>query len=83
MVVVAALRGDAQQVVGADEAGLPFLTKTIALAANVQHVALMQQPVYDRRGDDGVAGKPAPFAEALGGCEDDATPFPSTGSGQA
>ena len=29
---------------GAEEAGVPFLPEPVALAADVQHVAVMQQP---------------------------------------
>ena len=65
VVVVAALRGDAQQVMGAEESGMAFLTKPVALPSDVQHVAVMQQPVKDRRGDDGIAQEFAPLAEAL------------------
>ena len=49
----------------AEDSGLPFLLEPEALATNVEHVAVVQQPVQDRRGNDGVAQKLAPFAEAL------------------
>ena len=68
---------------GAEEAGVPFLPEPVALAADVEHVAVVQQPVQDGRGDDGVAEKLAPLAEALVGSQDDAAPLPSAGSGQA
>ena len=44
---------------------MAFLPEPVALTTDVQHVAVMQQPVEDRRGDDGVAEELAPLAEAL------------------
>ena len=55
VVVVAVLRCGAQQLMRAEEACLPFLTEPVALAPDVQHVAVVQQPVQHGRGDDRVA----------------------------
>ena len=38
-----------------DEPSLPLLSELVALPPNVQHVAVVQKPVQDGRGDDGVA----------------------------
>ena len=43
-----------QRVMRSEEAGVAFLPEPVALAADVQHVVVVQQPVQDRRGDDGV-----------------------------
>ena len=51
---------------------MAFLPEPVALATDVQHVAVMQQPVQDGRGDDSVAEQLAPFAESLVGRQDDA-----------
>ena len=67
----------------AEDFGLPFLAQPVALSTDVEHMAVVQQPVLDRRGDDGVAGELAPLAEALVRCQDDAAPLPSASSGQA
>ena len=56
----------------AEEPSLPLFPEPVAFAADVQHVAVMQQPVQNCRGDDGVAQKLAPFSEALVGRQDDA-----------
>ena len=72
VVVVAVLRGHAQQMMGAEESGVPFLPEPVALAPDVEHMAVVQQPVQDRRGDDGVAQEFASLAEALVGRQDDA-----------
>ena len=40
---------------GAEEAGRPFLPEPVALASDVEHVAVVQQSVEDRRGDHRVA----------------------------
>ena len=60
---------------GDEEAGVPFLPEPVALATDVQHLAVVQQPVQDGRGDDGIAEKLAPLAEALVGRQDDAAPL--------
>ena len=54
---------------------MAFLPEPVALATDVQQVAVMQQPVQDGRGDDGVAEKLTPLAEALVGGQDDAAPL--------
>ena len=59
----------------AEEAGESFFPELVALAADVQHVAVMQQPVQEGRGDDGIAKEFAPLAESLVGRQDDADPF--------
>ena len=66
-----------------EEPRLAFLPEPEALPPDVEHVAVVQQPVQHRRGDDGVAGQFAPLAESLVRCQDDAAPLPSAGSGQA
>ena len=75
MVVVAFRRVDAQQLVRAEESGVAFLPEPVALAPDVQDMAVMQQPVQDGRGDHRVAQEFAPLAEALVGREDDAAPL--------
>ena len=66
-----------------EESRLSFLSQPEALAAYVEHVAVVQQPVEDRGGDHRVAKEFAPLAEALVGSQGDAAAFPSAGSGQA
>jgi hypothetical protein len=46
-----------------EEARAFVLAQPVALAADVEHVAIVKEPVEDRRGDDGVA-EPAE-AEAI------------------
>ena len=58
-----------------EDSGLPFLPEPVALATDVEHMAVVQQPVQHRRGDDGVAQQFAPLAEALVRCQDDAASF--------
>ena len=60
---------------GGKQTGLPLVLEPVALSSNVQHVAVVQKPVQDRRGDDGVPQKFAPLIEAFVGCEDDAAPL--------
>ena len=67
----------------AEESGVVFLREPVALATDVQDMAVMQQPVQYRRGDHRVAQEFAPLAEALVGREDDAAPLPSASSEQA
>src|SRR6185436_14371476 len=57
---------------GADEPSLLLLPQAIALAADVQHVTVVQEAIEDRRGDDAVAEDLAPLAEALVRGQDDA-----------
>ena len=52
-----------------------FLPEPEALPPDVQHVAVVRQPVQRRRGDDGVAEQFAPLAEALVRYQDDAAPL--------
>ena len=49
---------------GAEESGLSILPEPAALAPDVEHVAVVHQPVQHRRGDDGVAEQLTPLAEA-------------------
>src|SRR5207249_3162611 len=53
-----------------EEAGALLLAQAGALAADVEDVAVVQEPVEDRGGDHGVAAHLAPLAEALVGRED-------------
>ena len=39
----------------AEDSGVPFLPEPVVLATGVQHMAVMQQPVQDGRGDRRVA----------------------------
>ena len=48
-----------------EQSRLPLLPEPVALAPNVDHVAVMQQSVQDGRGADGVPQEFFPFAEAL------------------
>ena len=59
----------------AEQTRLTLLSEPVALAADVEDVAVVQQPVQDGRGDDGVAQQLAPFTEALVRCKDDAPAF--------
>ncbi len=58
-----------------EQPGLVFLPEPVALAPDVEHVAVVQKPVQDRRGNDGVPRKLAPVGNAFVGSEDDAAPF--------
>ena len=64
---------------GAEESGLAFLPEAVALSPDVQHVAVVQQPVQHRRGDDGVAEKLSPLPEAFIRRQDDAAPLVPSG----
>ena len=50
---------------GAEEPGLSFCSEPVAVAPDVEHVAVVQPPVQDRWGDDGVAQQFAPIAALL------------------
>ena len=63
-----------------DEPNLPLLSELVALLPNVQHVAVVQKPVQDGRGDDGVAEEFAPLTEALVGSQYDAASLVPGGS---
>ena len=65
MVLVAVLGGSAEQLMRAEEPSLPLFAEPVALAPDVQHVAVMQQPVQNGRGDDGVAEELAPLSKPL------------------
>jgi hypothetical protein len=58
----------------AEEPGPLLLPQAVALAADVENVAVVQEPIEDGGGDDGVAQDPIPFAEALVRGQDDAAP---------
>ena len=58
---------------------MALLSEPIALAPDVDHVAVMQQPVEDGRGDDGVPEQFAPLAEALVRSEDYGAPLVAGG----
>ena len=60
---------------GGEYPGLAFLPEPVALATDVQHVAVVQEPVQDGRGDHGVAQQFAPLGEALVGGQNDAAPL--------
>src|SRR5512134_3850057 len=47
-----------------DQAGAPLLAQPVAVAADGDHVAVMQQPVEDGGGDHRIAEHRAPFAAA-------------------
>ena len=64
-----------RDVVATGTAPLGVFPKPEALPPDVEHVAVVQQPVQHRRGDDGVAEQFAPLAEALVGSEDYAAPL--------
>ena len=55
----------AEQAMRAEQTRLTLLSELVALAADVEDVAVVQQPVQDGRGDDGVTQQLAPFTEAL------------------
>ena len=38
-----------------EQSGLAFLSEPVALSPDVEHMAVVQQPVQDGRSDDGVA----------------------------
>ena len=59
----------------AEDSGLPFLAQPVALAPDVEHMAVVQQPVQDRRGDDSVPQEFALLTDALVRCQDDAAPL--------
>ena len=63
----------------AEESSLAILAEPVALAPDVQHVAVMQQPVQDSRGNDGVVEKLSPLAEALDGGQDYRAPLLPSG----
>lgn len=46
-------------------AGLKSVFQPIGLAADINHVSMMQQPVEQSRGDHGIAEQLAPVAEIL------------------
>ena len=52
-----------------------FALDPVAFTPDVQHVAVVRQPVQDSRGDDGVAQQFAPLAEVLVGGEEDDAPL--------
>ena len=60
---------------GGEQPRLPFVLEPVAFSTDVEHVAVVQQPVQHRRGDHGVAEQFAPLAEALVGSEDYAAPL--------
>lgn len=49
---------------GLEEARLPFLPQAIALAFNIDRDGMMEEPIENRRGDDGIPEDLAPGAEA-------------------
>jgi hypothetical protein len=49
---------------GAEEAGPLLLSEAVALASDVEDVAMVEEPVEDGGGDDGVADHLAPRGEA-------------------
>ena len=55
----------AQQAMGVEEAGVAFLPDPVALATDVEDVAVVQQPVDDGRSYDGAAEEFAPLAESF------------------
>jgi hypothetical protein len=57
---------------GAEEAGPLLLSEAVALAADVEDVAVVEEPVEDGGGDDRVAEHLAPLGEALVGGQDHA-----------
>ena len=54
---------------------MALLTKTASLGPDVGRVAVVLQPVWNRRSDDGDAEKLAPLPVALLRREDDVAPF--------
>ena len=40
---------------GGEQPGLPFVPEPVALATDVEHMAVVQQPLQDGRGDDRIA----------------------------
>ena len=70
--VLAVFLGRMAQVLGREYTGLPLLPEAVALATDVEHMAVMQQPVEDRRGGHRAAQQFTPLAEALVGGQDDA-----------
>ena len=59
----------------AEEPRLALLSEPVALPSDVEDVAVVEQPVQDGRGDDGVAQQLTPLAEALVRGQDDASAF--------
>lgn len=47
-----------------DEAALPFGAEPVTVAADSQHVAVVQEPVEDRGGDHRIGEHGAPFSNA-------------------
>ncbi len=50
---------------GLEEPRLPLLPQAIALAFNIDRDGMMEEPIENRRGDDGIPEDLAPGAEAL------------------
>jgi hypothetical protein len=48
-----------------DEAALPLGAEPVAVAADSQHVAVVQEPVEDRGGDHGIGELGAPFGNGF------------------
>ena len=54
---------------GCQQPCLSFVPESVASAADVEYVAVMQQPVEGCVGDHGVSEELSPLCEALVGCE--------------
>src|SRR5512144_3193736 len=58
-----------------DQAGAPLLAQPVAVAADGENVAVMQQPVEDGSGDHRIAEHRAPVTDAAAAGEHQAAPL--------